>query len=263
MIAALARADRTMESPAYESAARKAADFVLTHLRDSDGRLMKRYRQGKSGLPAHLDDYAMMTWGLIELYETNFDLRYLEEAVRLQETMIRDFWDTNAGGFYFSRAGDGDLITRMKEIYDGAVPSGNSVAAMTLLRLARMTGRTDWEEKSHRIGQAFAENIRRAPMGYTQFLQTLDFTPSYEIVVVGNRTDKDTQSMLRAIENVTGRPKVVLLKTPDNADRLAELAPFTKSQTARDGRATVYVCENFSCNAPTTDIDELVRLLKR
>ncbi len=262
MIAALARAARTMESPAYESAARKAADFVLTHLRDSDGRLMKRYRQGQSGLPAHLDDYAMVTWGLIELYEAGFDLNDLEAAVGLQEIMIREFWDGERGGFYFSRAGDGELITRMKEIYDGAVPSGNSVAAMTLLRLARMTGRTDWEEKSHRIGQAFAENIRRAPMAYTQFLQTLDFTPSYEIVV-GNRTDKDTQSMLRAIENVTGRPKVVLLKTRDHADRLAELAPFTKSQTARDGRATVYVCENFSCNAPTTDIDELVRLLKR
>lgn len=263
MIAALARAARTMESPAYESAAQKATDFILTHLRDSDGRLMKRYRRGKSGLPAHLDDYAMLTWGLIELYEAGFDLKYLEAAMELQEIMIREFWDGERGGFYFSRADDGELITRMKEIYDGAIPSGNSVAAMTLLRLARMTGRTDWEEKSHRIGQVFAENIRRAPMAYTQFLQTLDFAPSYEIVVVGDRTDKDTQSMLRAIELVTGRPKVVLLKTPDNADRLAELSPFTKSQTARDGRTTVYVCENFSCNAPTTDIDEMVRLLKR
>lgn len=261
MIAALARAARVLESPAYESAARKAADFVLQHLRDSNGGLMKRYRQGKSGLPAHLDDYAMMTWGLIELYETNFDLHYLEEAVRLQETMIRDFWDTNAGGFYFGHAGGGDLITRMKELYDGALPSGNSVAAMTLLRLARMTGRTEWEEKSHRIGQVFAEGIRRTPMAYTQFLQVLDFTPSFEIVIVGDRHRDDTEAMIGAIRKTHGRPKVVLLKTGENADRLSRLAPFTKTQTARDGRATVYVCENFSCRAPTTEVDEVVRLV--
>lgn len=259
MIAALARAAQVTENRRYLQAAGRAADFVLTKLRTQDGRLVKRYRNGESGLPAHLDDYAMVTWGLIELYEAGLEIRHLEEAVRLQELTIAEFWDSTSGGFFFSTSGE--TIIAIKELYDGATPSGNSVAAMNLLRLSRMTGRADWEEKSAAIGRVFSKNLTGAPMAHTHYLQTLLFHPSREIVVVGE--PDASADMIRAIRRNAGPHHVILLKTAANAEALTRLAPFTEGQSMQDGKTTVYVCENFACRAPTTNVKKVIDLLKR
>jgi uncharacterized protein YyaL (SSP411 family) len=147
MITAFAKGYQGFGDQAYADAAGNAAQFILGNLKRADGRLLCRYRQGEGAHPGYLDDYAFLTWGLIELYEASFKISYLEEAIALNEAMIDIFWDRQGSGFYFTGKGNEPLITRSKEVYDGALPSGNSVAALNLLRLGRLTGNTDLEKK--------------------------------------------------------------------------------------------------------------------
>ena len=140
MIAALAKGAQALEDARYTEAAENAARFIIENLRDPNGRLLRRYREREAALPAYLDDYAFLVWGLLDLYEATFNVVWLEEAIRLNQDMIDIFWDEANGGLYFTGKGNENLITRSKEVYDGALPSGNSVAALNLLRLNRMTG---------------------------------------------------------------------------------------------------------------------------
>ena len=184
MIAALAKGGKVLNDPTYTNAAKKAADFVLDKLRTKKGRLLKRYRDGEAGLPAHLEDYAFMVWGLIDLYEATFSKPYLEEAIELHEIMLKHFWDPNNGGLFMT-ADDGEkLLVRNKEIYDGAIPSGNSVAALNSSRLARITGSTDFESRTQKIIRNFSEKISHYPRGHSQIMIAFDFLlgPSHEIV---------------------------------------------------------------------------------
>ncbi len=150
--------------------------------------LLRRHRQGDAAYPGYLDDYAFLTWGLIELYEATFKISYLEEAIALNQAMIDIFWDKEDGGLYFTGKGNELLITRSKRIYDGALPSGNSVAALNFLRLGRMTGNVDLEQRAEQLTQAFSEQVKDQPMAYTQLLIALDFMvgPSQEIVIAGD-----------------------------------------------------------------------------
>ncbi|MFH1748282.1 MAG: thioredoxin domain-containing protein, partial [Planctomycetota bacterium] len=201
MIAALAKAARALDEPQYAVAAQRAADFVLTNLRDKHGRLLKRYRQGEAGLPAHLDDYAFMVWGLLDLYEANFEVRNLEAALGLTRAMLTHFWDESAGGLYFTAADGEDLLVRTKAVYDGAIPSGNSVAMLNLLRLGRITADAELEAKASAIGQAFSAQVSRMTSAHTQLLCALDFGvgPSFEVVIAGQPDAEDTKRMLRAL----------------------------------------------------------------
>ncbi len=264
MIAALARAAAIFEEPRYLRAAERAADFVWVRLRDSQGRLLKRYRQGQAGLPAHVDDYAMMVWGLIELYESSFDLKHLDRAIALTKLQIEHYWDPQDGAFFFT-ADDGEpMIARMKESYDGALPSGNSVSALNLIRLSRMTGNESWADMADTIGLTFAPAIKKMPIAYAQYLCALDFAlgPSYEIVVVGREDAEDTRRMIKVVRQHLRSTGVILLKTPDQAKRLTEIAPFTEAQYMLDDRATIYICQNFTCKRPITDIEEARRALE-
>ncbi len=161
MIAALARGTRVTGDPAYAAAAAKAADFILGGMRTSEGRLLHRYRDGESAIPGYLDDYAFLIWGLIELYEATFDAKWLSEALVLAGGMIELFGDREdgRGGFFFTGRDAEKLIVRTKEVYDGAVPSGNSVAALELLRLGRMTGRTDLESAADALMEEFSGQL--------------------------------------------------------------------------------------------------------
>ncbi|MCC7292152.1 MAG: thioredoxin domain-containing protein [Phycisphaerales bacterium] len=264
MIAAAAVASRTLDQPEYADAARRAADFALDKLRDPRGRLLKRYRAGEAGLSAHLEDYAFLIWGLIELYETTFEARYLEEAVALQRMQLLHYWDPTGGGFFLT-AGDGEaLIARPREVYDGALPSGNSVSLTNLLRLSRMTGEPEFEKRASQLTQAFGGSIGRAPVAYTHFLCGVDFVegPAHEVVIVGRPGADDTRAMLDALQKQF-LPNVVVLLRPDQANPppICRIAPFTLNQTASAGQATAYVCRNFSCNAPTTDPAKMLSLL--
>jgi len=182
MITAFARAAQVFQRPEYADNAAKAADFILARLCTEDGRLLHRYRVGDASLPAHADDYAFFISGLIELYLAAHEPRYLEEALRLNGVFIRHFWDSNNGGFFFTADDGEELLVRRKEIYDGAIPSGNSMALFNLLRLARITGDPDIDGMAARAARSFYAVVRQAPTAYTYFLTalTLKFSSSLE-----------------------------------------------------------------------------------
>jgi uncharacterized protein YyaL (SSP411 family) len=264
MIATLARAAQTLQEPQYAHAAQRAADFLLERMRTSDGALLHRYRKGDAAICGNIDDYQFMILGCVELYEAIFDPLYLRAALELNDITLKQFWDPDGGGFFFTSSGAEELIVRQKEIYDGAVPSGNSVALWNLLRLARLTGSARLEEKAEELVRAFVPTVSRAPVGFTQFLIGLDYAlgPALEIVVSGKPGAKDTDRMLQAIRSRYIPNKVVLLR-PDQASEpeIVRLAPYTGPQQSLTGKATAYVCRNQACREPTTDPAELIRSL--
>tara|TARA_B100000029_G_scaffold516539_1_gene630685 strand:+ start:17509 stop:19662 length:2154 start_codon:yes stop_codon:yes gene_type:complete len=265
MIAALAKGAQILDDSTYALSAKKAADFVISKLKEKNGRLLKRYRNGEASLPAHLEDYAFFSWGLLELYEATFDIKYLVEAIKLTNLMVDLFWDKVNSGFYFTAYDGEKQIVRTKDLYDGAIPSGNSVAAMVLLRLGRITANTKYEEMAFDIGKVFSEKIAQSPTGYTQLLSAIDFGigPSFEIVIVGDRNKNDTQTMLKYIQESFIPNKVLILKPSDlQAKEVVRIAPFTETQVSISGMATVYVCQNYSCKTPTTDIKEMIKFLQ-
>lgn len=267
MISALARGAFILQEPRYADAARRAADFVLSSLRNEEGRLLHRYRAGKAGITAHLEDYAFFVSGLIDLYEATFEAEYLQAAVTLNKQMIEFFLDEEAGGFYFT-ADDGEaLITRQKDANDGAVPSGNSMAMTNLIRLGRMLGSAELEELAEKTGGTFAGWIDRAPAAFTQFMVALDLAtgPSRELVIVGRKGADDTRALIEAVSPRHLPGLVILFREAgagEGEDPVADVAPFTKSYTAIGGKATAYVCTGFQCEQPVTDPGELLLLLE-
>jgi hypothetical protein len=256
MIAALAKGYQAFGEPAYRDATCKAIDFILHKLVKDKRFLLRRYREGESAVPGYLDDYAFFVWGLLEAYEATFALRFLEAALTFQDSMNDLFWDASGGGFFYSGKKNETLIVESKEAYDGALPSGNSVAASNLLRLARMVGREEWEVRAARTFQAFASSILAYPAGYTQFLGAVDFMvgPGREIVIAGDPKEKDTQAMLRAVQRLFLPNKVVLLRPGgDEGARLTALAPYTESMGPVNGRPAAYVCQGYACRRPVTD----------
>ena len=264
MIAALAEGGRILGEPGYTEEARRAADFIFENMRSSDGRLLHRYRDGHAGITGQVNDYAFLIWGLLELYESTFEVRYLQRALELNAELIEHFWDDKDGGFYFTSESAEKLLIRQKESYDGAVPSGNSVAMLNLLRLGRITAKTEFENKAARIGRAFSETVGQIPSAHTQLLSAVDFAvgPAYEVVIVGNSKAEDTKAMLEALHRPFLPNKVVILRAVEQAspeiDRVAE---YAKYQTSTDGKATAYVCVNYNCDLPTTDQGKMLELL--
>jgi uncharacterized protein len=260
MIAALAKGYQALGDPTYARAAVKAADFLLSSLRTDTGRLYRRYRHGHVAHPGYLDDYAFLIWGLIELYESVFDIRMLEEALRLNRQMLELFWDQGGGGNFYSATDNEKLIVRDKEIYDGATPSGNSVAALNLLRLGRLTGDVRLEEKAELLLQAFSGMVGGYPMAYTQFLNALDFSlgPGQEIVVAGDDGQGTAQAMITTVQR-SFMPHRVLLHKPAGAEgnRLSALCPYVQPLQPINGETTAYVCENHACKRPITTVQEL------
>ena len=202
-------------------------------------------------------------WGLIELYQASFEVSDLEAALTLNASMLAHFDDEAGGGFFTSADDAEELLFRHKEVYDGALPSGNSVAAWNLLRLARLTGRSELEEKARRALSAFG-SAARMPVGHTLYLLALDFAlgPSFEVVIAGEPLAADTHTLLRAFQS-RFVPHMVLLQRPSGeTPAIAALAPFTLEQKSRDGKATAYVCRNYACRAPTTEVEQALSYLE-
>ncbi|MBF0607071.1 MAG: thioredoxin domain-containing protein [Candidatus Magnetobacterium sp. LHC-1] len=174
MIGALAVAARVVNEPLYLDAAKTATDFILTAMSAPDGRLRHCYKDGNSSIDATLDDYAFLVYGLTELYESSLNADYLHEAGRLNKVMIDDFQDTSGGGFYMTPSGNTELPVRPKDVYDGAYPSGNSLALVNLVRLSRLTADTELKAKAHRLISVFATTVQQAPLAYTMFLNGVD-----------------------------------------------------------------------------------------
>jgi uncharacterized protein len=263
MIVALAKAAQAFDDPSYAEAAERALGFLSAKLVREDGRLLARFRDGEAAHPAYLDDYTFLAWGLLELYEATFAARHLDAALRLVREMERLFRDPQAGGYFFTGEDGEALLARAKEIYDGAAPSGNSVAALVLLRLGRVTGDTGLERSAAAVFQAFSGATARAPTAHAQLLSALDFAlgPTREIVIVGERADAEARSMAGEVSRRFLPRKVILWNAPDEAKTLHRLAPFVKSQTPVAGASAAYLCENYACRAPVTSAAELALLL--
>jgi uncharacterized protein YyaL (SSP411 family) len=265
MISACALAGAVLEEPRYADAARRAAEFIAGRLYDpATGLLLRRYRQGEAAIPGFLDDYAMFAQGLLDLYEAQFDPRWLDLALRLAEKARELFEDPAAGGF-FGSAPDSGLVMRVKEDYDGAEPSGNSVMVLNLLRLSAMTNRPDLREAAEKTLAAFAPRLVAMPAALPQMLGALEFHlgERREIVVAGDRHAADTRALLRELLRHFVPNRIVLLVDSDEARRdLAGAHPAIAGMHKLDGRAAAYVCRDFVCQLPVSEPAELAELLE-
>jgi uncharacterized protein YyaL (SSP411 family) len=245
MITAFAKGGFVLNEPRYLEAARRSADFILRDMY-ADGVLLRRWRQGEAAIPGFLDDYAFFGQGLLDLYEATFDRRYLDSAIELADKMRELFEDTEAGAFYSTAAGDVSLVMRIKEDYDGAEPSGNSVATDVLLRLAHMTGSEVYRTSAEKTLHAFAAKMGAQPSAMPQMLVALirHITPPQQIVLAGDE-------IIPFLDALRTRflPHHTLLKSGD--------VPAAANMPLVDGRAAAYVCENFACRMPTTNPAEL------
>jgi uncharacterized protein YyaL (SSP411 family) len=260
MIAALAEGARVLGAREYGSAAENAARFVLDRLRGPDGRLFHRFREGERAVRGQAADYAFMIHGLLHLYRSTFDVGWAELALDLQRIMIDDLWDGAAGGFYLVDAQNRELPVRPKELYDGAIPSANSVALTNLLWLSRLTGDTQWAEKAHALVRAVAGTIERHPAGFTFFLCGLDFAlrPGPDVVVAGEAGTADAQQLLSVLNGSYAPNQVTLLKSAENAHRLARVAGFTDGLDYVQGRTAAHLCVGAACKESVTSVDELI-----
>ncbi len=262
MIAALSRGFQAFGDLARLLAAKEAADFILGTMRPG-GRLHRRYRQGEVACLGCADDYAFLIWGLLDLYESAFETRYLAEAVRLQEEMNALFEDP-AGGFHYTGKDAESLIVKDKPLYDGATPSANSVSALNLLRLGGMTGNPAFENQADRLMKYFSAQVSVFPPAYTHFLQAVAFSlgPVREILIAGELSDQRTRDMVKAVHRLFPPNRVVMVKEKGEAGAsLAKISPFTGPMSVPEIGAAAYVCENFQCRRPVVDASELAAML--
>ncbi|MFH1845628.1 MAG: thioredoxin domain-containing protein [bacterium] len=264
MIGALAIAARALGEPEFTAAARRAAEFIFTRLSREDGRLLHRYRGGEAGIDGQLEDYAFLTFGLIELYQTTYDPVYLERALELNRLQIEHFAAEAGGGFHLTPDDGEQLLVRAVEYYDGAIPSGNSLSFSNLLRLARLTGQVELEEYAATVGSGFGRDVARMPHGHAMFLVGLDFAvgPSLEVVIAGEPDAADTRAMLDSLDDSYTPRMVVLLRDDTRVADLVRLAPFVQAQTMQDAAATAYVCVDHACAYPTTEPAKMRELIQ-
>jgi len=257
MLSAFARGYQILDDQRYLMAAERAAEFVWRSLlKPGDGRLHRRYRDGEAKFDAHLDDYAFLVQGLLDLYEASFDLRFLEHAVQLTEKQILLFQDKLNGGFFDTSGEDPAVLVRMKEQYDGAEPTGNAVAAMNLLRLTSMTANADWRKQADAVFTCFSSVLRKQPSIMPQMVAALDYSMNKvkQIVLVGSRDSSEMHALLREVRSRYLPNKIVLLVGDQEVSQaLAELFPFASTLTPLGGKPTAYVCEDYVCRLPTTD----------
>ena len=257
MIASMAYAGQVLNEERYTQAAVKAAHFVLDKLRTDQG-LLRRFRDGEARFPAYLDDYAFLVHGLIELYQATFETEWIEKAAEINKEMVELFFDKEAGGFYFSQEKDPTLLTRGKEYYDGAKPSGNSIAVMNLLRLSEFTGNQTFKESAVKILEGISGSLETAPNAYTQSLVALEFLLSspMEIAVVGTQDLKNTETLLEAVRQPFSPNKVVAFTGKNKADKEIPIS-YLKGKIAIGGKPSVYICRNYTCKKPLTEPAEV------
>ncbi|MBN2088741.1 thioredoxin domain-containing protein [candidate division KSB1 bacterium] len=264
MIAAFAFGGRVLDDMNLIQLAEKAGHFILKKLRTPSGTLFHRFKDDDASIPGNLDDYAFLIWGLTELYEATFEPFYLKEAIELMQIQLAHFWDQKVGGFFFTADDAEALLVRQKLIYDGAIPSGNTVSLMNLLRLSRMTGQVEFEKYAEKMIQIFINEIKLAPLAYTEFLNGLYFTSglSQEIIITGDLNSTDTKDMVKVLAQNFLPNKVILFRPAfEENPPITILADFTRFHHPVNNRATIYICQDFQCQKPTNDIQEMQKLL--
>jgi uncharacterized protein YyaL (SSP411 family) len=262
MIAALGKAYKVLEDIRYLEYAKKAVNFIFDNLIDENKRLLARYRDEEARHKAYLDDYTFLCFGLIELYESSFDIMFLKKAIDLNKDMINFFWDKEKHGFFLYGEDSEKLIAKPKELFDGAMPSGNSVAAYNLIRLARITGDSYLEEMAEKqlnfiCGAIFSEEIN-----HSFFLMAASYAleEGRELVcIIKDKSDEEQiKDLLSEIPNFN---LTTIIKSSDNKEEIEKLIPFIKEYDYVNGKSTYYLCKGKSCLAPVNDIDELRKLL--
>lgn len=254
MISALARGARILRDFRYAAAARSAADFVLIRLTDADGGLLRRYKDGKSGIPGYIEDYAYFTAALLDLYEATFDEHYLERAIHYARESIRLFYD-GEGSFYLTQEGAEPLIHRPRDATDSSSPAGASVAVMNLLRLIPFTGDDTFREVAESVFRTYRQHMEKMPGGFGTLLQALDLYLSSptEVTLVGDVPEEWLERLGRRFE-----PNLVLTRIAEPR----EDAPIWAGKTLKDDKPTAYICRNFACSPPATTWADLETHLK-
>jgi uncharacterized protein YyaL (SSP411 family) len=266
MISAFARASQVLDEPGYLQAAIAASTFLQDRLYDPKSHTLRRsYRQGAGEANGFLSDYAFLIQGLIDLYEASFETRWLAWAIELQKTQDDLFWDSSQGAYFETTGKDSAILLRMKEDYDGAEPAPNSVAALNLQRLAQLLDSKDWKAKAQQTLGAFAGQLKAAPSAMPQMLVALDFhlDKPKQIVIAGNPQQDDTKAMLREVHRQYIPNKVILLADGGEGQRfLSQYISFIQSVKMHNGKATSFICENYVCQLPTTDLKVMAGLLQ-
>jgi uncharacterized protein YyaL (SSP411 family) len=260
MIAAMSYAGRVLKRIDYIEHAEAAVGFIYSNLFREDGRLLARYRDGEAAYPAYLDDYAFLTWGLMELYQATFKPVYLKRAIELNSAMLELFWDKELGGLFLTGNDSEELIIRPKEAYDGALPSGNSVAALNMLRLAAMTEDTELREKAEAQLKAFAAEVTSTPYSHSFFMMAVMFShgPTRQIVISA-ANNEDARSMTGQIDDRFLPFATLVVNTGDNQVR--DFVRGLKGRDAIERKPTAYICQNFACLPPVTGVDQLAKML--
>jgi hypothetical protein len=253
MIASFAEAGIVLNRPDYTDAARRNAEFVLANLR-RDGALLRAWKDGVAKFNAYLEDYAFLVEGLVTLYETTGEIRWLKEALALTDRMIEEFWDNEGGGFFFTGKSHESLIVRSKDYFDNATPSGNSVAAFVLLRLATLTNRESYRNLAMAVLREIGDQARRYPSGFGYALSAADFllsTPK-EVAIVG----KDEPDIAPLLAETWRRYLPNKVVSPSFSGE-GEGVVLLENRPLVNGLATAYVCENYTCQQPVTDVSAL------
>ena len=262
MLVSFANAASVLHRSDYLETARKNADFVLRYLRQEE-RLLRTFKDGQAKLNAYLEDYACFVEGLLSLFEASGELRWLEEAVRLNDTMLDQFWDTETASFYLTGRDHEKLIARVKDFYDNATPAGSSVAVFNLLKLAILTGNEEYRRKAEANLRCVKTSLERYPGGFGYLLEAADFNvgPVREIAIVGARDNDATSRLTEAVYRQYLPNKVVVVADPTDALLAAKL-PLLQGKSLVSGEPTAYVCQNYSCKSPVTSSDHLHQLLR-
>ncbi|KGM95935.1 thioredoxin domain-containing protein [Clostridium botulinum] len=259
MIVALAYAGRVFENQEYINRAKKAYNFIENNLIRKDGRLLARFRHGEAAYIAYLEDYSFLVWALIELYEATFESYYLNQALYFKDEMIKLFWDEESYGFFHSGKDGEKLILNLKDSYDMAIPSGNSVAAMNLIKLSKITGDNTLAEKAYKMIEGFGGNITESLQSHSIFLIAYMsyIRPSRQIIIAAEKEDEVFKDMIRE----TNKRFMPFTTTRLNDGDLEDVIPFIKNERKMDNKTTAYICENFSCNRPVDNIEDFIKLL--
>lgn len=261
MISAFCKAAGALDNSDYIFAAEKAMGFIFTKLRTNEGRLVHRFRDGEAGLPAHLDDYAFVIQALLDLFELTFKPEYLKNAIMLQDILSDHYLDKINGGFFFTADNSEELISRQKELYDGAYPSGNSVMLLNLARLGKLTANQKYDDISEKMINNFSGQVSNYPSIFSQFLSGLEFimNKSYEIIIAGEENSEKVIDAVKKVHKIFLPNKIFIYS--NSKDEILQLIPYLKANIAIDNKLTIYVCENYKCNLPVHTIDDALSIL--
>ncbi len=261
IIKSLAKAGFVLNEERYVQAAEDAADFLLKNMVYEGNKLYHSYIEGEASVEGNLDDYSFFIAGLLELYQTTFQTEYMRRALELTDTMLEDFWDDEKGGFYFTSE-RGVVPSRKKEVRDGPYPSGNSMSFLVLATLYKMSGDEEYREKAEGLQKAFCNQVSSMGSEHAMFLSAFDLfiSPGPEIVLVGERDGERLDEMKDVLRSIYLPKKVILFKDVLEP-AITDIAPFTEDMESENGATTAYVCQDFACKEPITDVEEFERAL--